>query len=137
MIKLKNGKEVSVEEFASWSATKQHMNLVGLSDEAKLRGAAKSSQKLKGRVFTEEQKAAISKGRIGVKVSVPQTEQAKQNRSKGQLGKKRVKTPEQIAKHKAAITGKKRGPQSEETKAKMRATWAAKRAAKLAVADTD
>jgi len=125
MIKLKNGTEVTAEEFYSWSANKQHGSLVGLNEAAK----AKIRAARLGQNISDQTRAKMSAAQ-SARIRPPMSDAAKAKLSASLKGRRHSK--ESIAKMVASRTGLKRPPQSPEAKAKVQATWAAKRAAKAA-----
>lgn len=106
MIKLKNGREVTVDEFYSWSAHRQTMNLKGFSDEA----IAKMSASRTGKPQNPER---IAK----------QKETWARKKTDGTNKRKAPVSAETRAKIAAANIGKTSTP---EGRAKQNATWAAK-----------
>jgi hypothetical protein len=95
----------------------------GLADEvrARLSEIAKNRPPRAGWKMSEEQKAALSKAKTGVKLRAPRSAEYRQKQSKVQTGKKRKcgpRSPERVAKLAAFHTGRKR---SAETRAKQSA----------------
>ena len=127
MITLRDGTEVTEDEFYSWSSRKQRGQLIGISDEQKVKLSAAHL----GKKLTSEHKANIaiaSSNRTGTPEGNEKIAASKRGKPLSDTAKANmVKAWEQ-----KRIKGTATWTMSDEGKANMRAAWVKRKVAKLA-----